>query len=151
MLKTRLPEAELAPTRCFISSNARWKRAQPPLALLRHHFAVCEPRSEGQAQLLLLPTGLAEEVRAVPAVLWCRGIRTAVLVHPSLCSPPRAAPVPRRGSCPAVQPHSVSVTSLPDQLQTVALIAVPVLLHRVKVPPASYRNTESFTKVGKDS
>lgn len=110
MLKTRPPEAELAPTRCFISSNARWKRAQPPLVLLRH-FAVCEPRSEGQAQLLLLPTGLAEEVRAVPggavvpgdpnsppcAALLCAALLCApLLVQPSLCSPgtPAGAPAP---------------------------------------------------------
>lgn len=95
MLKTHLPEAELASTRCFISSNARWKRAQPLLVLLHHHFVVCEPRSEAQVQLVLLPTGLDEEVRTAPG--GCRGAGGAG--EPSLCSP-CAARAPPQGLLP---------------------------------------------------
>lgn len=91
MLKTRLPDAELAPNRCFISTNARWKPAQPLLVLLHQHFVVCEPRSEGQVQLVLLPTGLAEEVRAVPG--GCCGAGGAA-------SPPCAARLPPQGLLP---------------------------------------------------
>lgn len=87
MLKTRLRASELAPSRCFISSNARWKKCTT--TTLR---SVRPAVREGQVQLVLLPTGLAEEVRAVPGGRCGAGGSG----QPSLCSPgtPAGAPAP---------------------------------------------------------
>lgn len=87
------------------------------------------------------PQGWPRRCAQCPAAAVVPGEPPALLVQPGY---------PRRGSCPAVQPHSVSVTSLPDRLRTAVPITVPVLLPGVEVPLASYRITESITKVRKD-
>lgn len=95
MLKTRLPEAELAPTRCFIHLNARWKRAQPLLVLL-HHFVVCEPRVRDKYSFCCSPLGWPRMCGQCSASAVVPGEPDSLTVQPSLCSPgtPAGAPAP---------------------------------------------------------